>query len=82
MGLRWLFQTRLKLKDGNETFEEHPILLKYKEGDNKGLGSWFTVPGSWLKVKKPETTNQRPETKPLNKSGKRGCYTKVSQYNT
>jgi hypothetical protein len=30
-------------------FEEHPILAKYKEGDNKGLGLWFIVPGSWLK---------------------------------
>jgi hypothetical protein len=43
-----------------ETFEERPVLAKYKEGDNKGLGSWFTVSGSWLKVKKPETTNQKP----------------------
>jgi hypothetical protein len=42
-----------------ETFEERPILAKYKEGDNKGLGSWFTVSGSWLKT----TRNYKPETK-------------------
>jgi hypothetical protein len=37
------------------------------------------VTGSWLK-EKPETTNQKPETKSLNKSGKRGCYAMVSMY--
>jgi hypothetical protein len=45
-----------------ESFAEHSILLKFKEGDNKGLGSWFTVPGSWLKEitrnYKPGTRNQ------------------------
>ena len=45
-----------------ETFEERPILAKYKEGDIKDLGFWFKVPGSWLKEKtrnyKPETRNQ------------------------
>jgi hypothetical protein len=42
------------------TFEEHPILSKYKEGDNKDLGFWFIVTGSWLK----ETTrNYKPETR-------------------
>ncbi|MFH1973980.1 MAG: hypothetical protein ABIJ52_00280 [Pseudomonadota bacterium] len=29
-----------------ETFEERPILSRFKEGENKGLGSWFMVPGS------------------------------------
>ncbi len=43
-----------------ETFEEYPILLKFKEGDNKDLGFWFIVSGSWLK----ETTrNYKPETR-------------------
>ena len=37
------------------------------------------VTGYWLKVKKPETTNQRPETKSLNKSGKGVRYAKVSK---
>jgi len=45
-----------------KTFAEHSILLKFKEGDNKDLGFWFKVPGSWLKEKtrnyKPETRNQ------------------------
>jgi len=36
---------------------------------------WFLV-----KREKPETTNQRSETKSLNKSGKRGRYAKVSIY--
>jgi hypothetical protein len=64
-----------------ETFEERPILAKYKEGDNKDLGFWFIVPGSWLKDKnqKLQTRDQRPETKSLNKSGKRGRYATVSK---
>ena len=32
-----------------ETFEEHPILFKFKEGDNEDLGFWFIVAGFWLK---------------------------------
>jgi len=43
-----------------EIFEEHSILPKYKEGDNKDVGFWFMVAGFWLKGK-----NQRPETKSL-----------------
>jgi len=43
-----------------EFFEKCLILSKYKEGEKKDLGSWFTVPGSWLK----ETTrNYKPETR-------------------
>ena len=43
-----------------ETFEEHPILLKFKEGDNKDLGFWFIVTCSWEKNRnnKPETGNR------------------------
>jgi len=29
-----------------ETFEEYPILARYKEGDNKDLGFWFIVSSS------------------------------------
>ena len=45
-----------------ETFEERPILAKYKEGDNKDLSFWFIVTGSWLKEKnqKQQTRDQRP----------------------
>jgi len=32
------------------------------------------------KREKPETANQRPETKSLNKSGKKGCHAKISMY--
>jgi len=44
-----------------ETFEEHSILSKYKEGDNKDLGLWFLVSGSWLKEKnrKLQTRDRR-----------------------
>jgi len=47
----------IAIRHSLETFEEHPILAKYKEGDGKDLGFWFIVPGSWLKEK---TRNQRP----------------------
>jgi len=43
-----------------ETFEKRPILAKYKEGDNKDLGFWFIVFGSWLNEK---TRNYKPETR-------------------
>jgi len=42
----------------SETFEERPILAKYKEGDDKDLGFWFIVPGYWLKEK-----NQKQQTR-------------------
>jgi len=42
----------------NETFAEHSLLLKFEEGDNKDLGLWFIVPGSWLKGK-----NQKQQTR-------------------
>jgi hypothetical protein len=42
----------------NETFEERPILSKYKEGENKDSGFWFIVSGFWLKEK-----NQRQQTR-------------------
>ena len=45
-----------------ETFEEHSILAKYKEGDNKDLGFWFIVTGFWLKEKnqKQQTRDRKP----------------------
>ncbi|OQW99436.1 MAG: hypothetical protein BWK74_02200 [Desulfobacteraceae bacterium A6] len=45
-----------------ETFEEYPILSKFKEGDNKDLGFWFIVAGFWLKREKPQTRDHKPET--------------------
>ena len=44
------------------TFEERPILVKYKEGDNKDLGFWFIVTGCWLKEKnqKQQTRDRKP----------------------
>ena len=45
-----------------ETFEERSVLAKYKEGDNKDLGFWFLVTGSWLKEKnqKQQTRDRKP----------------------
>jgi len=45
-----------------ETFEEHPVSAKYKEGDNKDSSFWFIVPGSWLKEKnqKQQTRDRKP----------------------
>ena len=40
----------------------YSILSKYKEGDNKDLGFWFIVTGSWLKEKnqKQQTRDRKP----------------------
>jgi hypothetical protein len=58
-----------------ETFEEHPVLARYKEGDNKDLGFWFIVAGFRLKKK-----NQKLQTRDrrLSAIGQKRCYAKVS----
>jgi len=33
----------MAIRHSLETFEERPILAKYKEGDGKDLGFWFIV---------------------------------------
>jgi len=50
----------IKQPNLGESFGERLILLKFKEGYNKGLGSWFMVTGLWLKEK---TRNYKQETK-------------------
>jgi len=45
----------------SETFEEHPILAKFKESDNKGLCFWFLVKEK-TRNNKPEARDQKPKT--------------------
>jgi len=53
-----LFRLSLLYENCLETFEEYPVSAKYKEGNNKDSGFWFSVPGFWLKEK-----NQKQQTR-------------------